>query len=642
MHKINKVILIKQINNRILFIFIVVLMVGIIIIGRVFYIQVFSYNKLSKLANDLWSRNLPITADRGLILDRNGKILAGNITTTSLVLIPNQIKNKKQVTTDLADILNVSYDDMKKHVFKNTSIERVHPEGRRLSFEIADKINALNYDGVYLLKESKRYYPNEFLLSHVLGYVGIDNQGLSGLELMYDKYLTGINGSIKYYSDGKGNRLNRSEIYDEPVDGMDIYLTIDLEIQKSIERELDNVISKYQPEHALIIVEDPNTGEILGMASRPGFDPNNYQTYSVETINRNLPIWMTYEPGSTFKIITLASAIEEGKVNLFNDYYYDGGSIMVENARIKCWKAGGHGHESFLNVVENSCNPGFVVLGQRLGKETLIKYIKDFGFGNKTKIDLNGEEDGIIFNMNRVGPVELATTAFGQGISVTPIQQINAVSAVINGGNLLKPYVVKRIADNASNTVLFENEKSIINNNIISKETSDLVKFALESVVANGTGRNAYLENYRVGGKTGTAQKVQDGHYLIGNYILSFMGFMPADKPQVIVYVAIDNPKGVVQYGGTVSAPVAKHVLSDIASILKIKKTNEGMPKVYNWLDQKYVIAPNVLGANLEEAKKALKNFKIEYVGSGSTVIGQNPHGNTYVSENTVIKLMLN
>ena len=641
MHKIYWVIFIKKINNRILLILIIIFIVGIILIGRVFYIQVFAYNKLSKLANDLWSRNLPITAERGLILDRNGKALAGNITTTSLVLIPNQIKNKEQVTADLAEILNVSYDEMKKHVFKNTSIERVHPEGRRLSFEIADQINALKYDGVYLLKESKRNYPNDNLLSHVLGYVGIDNQGLSGLELMYDDYLTGTNGSIKYYSDGKGKRLPLSEVYDEPVNGMDLYLTIDLDIQKAVERELDNVMNKYSPEHALIIVEDPNSGEILGMASRPNFNPNNYQTYSVETINRNLPIWMTYEPGSTFKIITLAAAIEEKKVNIFNDYYYDSGSIMVENARIKCWKAGGHGYESFLNVVENSCNPGFVVLGQRLGKENLFKYINDFGFGNKTRIDLNGEEDGIIFNLDRVGPVELATTAFGQGISVTPIQQINAVSAVINGGNLLKPYVVKRISDNASNTILFENNKTIIKENIISKNTSNLVKFALESVVANGTGRNAYLENYRVGGKTGTAQKVADGHYLIGNYILSFMGFMPADNPQVVVYVAIDNPKGVVQYGGTVSAPVAKHVLSDVASILKIKKTNEGMPKVYNWFDEKYVVIPDVTGMNSDDAKKILKGFKIEYVGSGNTVINQNPHGNTYVSENTTIKLML-
>ena len=634
------VIIIIKSNKRILFILFICIIVGLIIVGRVFYLQVFSYSKLSKYANLLWSRNLPISADRGRILDRNGKELAGNVTTTSLVLIPNQIKDKEAVTKALSEILNVSYDDMKKHVFKNTSIERVHPEGRRLSFDIADQINALNYDGVYLLKESKRNYPYNNLLGHVLGYVGIDNQGLSGLELMYDNYLTGIDGAIKYYSDGKGYRLKQSEIYNEPINGMDLYLTIDIDIQLAIERELDNVINKYHPEHALIIVEDPNTGEILGMASRPNFNPNQYQTSSVEVINRNLPIWMTYEPGSTFKIITLAAAIEEGKVDLFNDYYYDGGSIMVENAKIKCWKAGGHGSESFLNVVENSCNPGFVVLGQRLGKETLFKYINNFGFGKKSGIDLNGEASGIIFNLDRVGPVELATTAFGQGISVTPIQQINAVSAVINGGDLLKPYVVKRIVNHNSNAILYENNKTIVKEHIISSETSNLVKFALESVVANGTGRNAYLENYRVGGKTGTAQKVSDGHYLIGNYILSFMGFMPADNPKVVVYVAIDNPKGVIQYGGTVSAPVAKHILSDVASILKIDKTTSGMPKVYNWMDQKYVIVPNVIGLSLDDAKKVLKGFKVEYSGLGSKVIDQNPHSNTYFNENGTVRLM--
>ncbi|MBO4245961.1 MAG: stage V sporulation protein D [Bacilli bacterium] len=633
---------IKQINNRIKVVLLIIFVISMILIIKVFYIEVFSYQKLHKLANDLWSRNLPITADRGLIMDRNGKVLAGNITKTTLVLIPNQIKNKEEVTKNLARILDVSYDEMKKHVFKNTSIERVHPDGRRLDFTVADQINSLNYDGVYLLKESVRNYPYNNLLSHVLGFTGIDNQGLSGLELLYDDYLKGVDGSIKYYSDGKGARLTHPEVYNEPVNGMNLYLTIDIDIQASIERELDNVIAKYNPEHALIIVEDPNTGEILGMASRPNFNPNYYQNYKSEVINRNLPIWMTFEPGSTFKIITLAAAIEEGKVNLFEDHYYDTGSIRVANAKIKCWKPGGHGYESFLNVVENSCNPGFVVLGERLGKETLFRYINAFGFGSKTNIDLNGEEDGILFNLDKVGPVELATTAFGQGISVTPIQQINAVSAVINGGNLLKPYVIKMVVDPVSNNILYENKKTLIKDHIISENTSKLVKFALESVVANGTGRNAYLENYRVGGKTGTAQKVENGHYLYGNYILSFMGFMPADKPEVVVYVAIDNPKGVIQYGGTVSAPVAKNVLQDIASILKMDKDISGMPKVYNWYESKYVILPDVTGLSKDEALKKLKGFSISYVGSGSSIINQNPVGNSYVLEGSNVKLMLN
>lgn len=303
-----------------------------------------------------------------MILDRNGVVLADNLTTTSLVLVPNQIKDKKTTTQKLAEILNVSYDDMYKHVSKKTSIERVHPEGRRLSYEIADKINSLNLPGVYLVKESKRYYPYGNLLSHTLGYVGIDNQGLSGLELQYDKYLTGESGAIKYFSDAKGNKLNLSDVYLEPQDGMNIQLTIDINIQKSLERELDNVVDMFNPDMALAIVINPNTGEIYGISSRPDYDPNNYQDYSQEVLSRNLPIWATYEPGSTQKIITTAAAVEEKVIDLDKDTFYDSGSVQVDTARIKCWKAGGHGHQTFMEVLQNSCN-----LGVNIGTHTILK-----------------------------------------------------------------------------------------------------------------------------------------------------------------------------------------------------------------------------------------------------------------------------
>ena len=414
----------KNIHSRMKIALLIITFVFIVIIARVFYIQVIDYKKLNKYAGNLWSRNLPIKADRGLIYDRNGVILADNVTTTSLVLIPNQIKDKEETTQKLAEILGVSYEDMYKHVSKKTSIERVHPEGRQLSYETADKIKDLKLDGVYLVKESKRSYPYDTYLAHTLGFVGVDNQGLSGIELTYDKYLTGEDGAIKYYSDAKGNRLKLNEVYEQPQDGMNITLTINNEIQSSLERELDNAVTKYDPDRAIGIVMDPNNGEILAMSARPNFSPSNYQDYSLEEINRNLPIWATYEPGSTFKIITLAAALEEGKVDLDKDTYNDSGSIKVENATLHCWKHGGHGHETFLQVVENSCNPGFVVLGQRLGKNKLFEYIDKFGFGKKTGIDLNGEGTGIIFDLNKVGPVELATTAFGQGVSVTPIQQV--------------------------------------------------------------------------------------------------------------------------------------------------------------------------------------------------------------------------
>lgn len=348
----------KKVDNRIKIFVIGVFFVFIVIILKVFYIQVFEYDKLNKLANDLWSRNLPIEADRGKIYDRNGIVLADNVTTTSLVLIPSQIENKKETTEKLAEILNVSYDTMKKHVYKNTSIERVHPFGRRLDYSVAEKIEKLNIEGVYLVRESKRSYPYGTELSHTLGFVGIDNQGLSGIELQYDDYLTGEYGAIKYFSDAKGNKLELSQVYESPSNGVNVTLTINQKIQASMERELDNVVTKYNPETALAIAMDPNTGEILAISSRPNFDAINYKDYDIETLNRNLPIWATYEPGSTFKIITLAAALNEGLVNLDNEHFYDAGSVKVANAKIKCWKAGGHGHQTFLQVVENSCNLG--------------------------------------------------------------------------------------------------------------------------------------------------------------------------------------------------------------------------------------------------------------------------------------------
>lgn len=630
-----------NVHVRIRYIFLFVICLMIVIIAKVFYIQIFEYEKLNTLAESLWSRELPIKADRGEIVDRNGKVLATNITTTSLVIIPNQIVDAEVVAKDLSEILNSDYKDMLAHVTKKTSIERVHPEGRQLDYETAEKINALNYDGVYLVKESKRYYPYGDVLSHVLGYVGIDNQGLSGLELYYDEYLTGADGAIKYFSDGRGNRLELSEVYEAPTSGITLQLSIDIDLQLAVENELDNVESKYNAENALIIATNPNTGEILAMASRPNFDSNNYQNYATEVINRNLPIWMTYEPGSTFKIITLASAINEKVVNIFEDKYTDSGSINVEGSTLHCWKHGGHGTQTYLQVAENSCNPGFVTLGQKLGKDTLMKYISDFGFGKTTGIDLNGESSGIMFNIDKMGPVELATTSFGQGISVTPLQQIRGVSAAINGGYLYTPYVVKQMLETETKSIIKTNDPVQVKQ-VISEESSKLVRYALESVVANGTGKNAYIENYRVGGKTGTAQKVKDGIYMSGNYILSFIGFLPADNPELVVYVAVDNPKGVTQYGGTVSAPIARNVMLSAIDILDLKPTKEVMPREYTWLDTKYVTLPNVVGMSVDEAKKVLKGFKINYSGNGETILYQSPQAEYYIPEGGEVLLMLN
>ena len=630
----------KEYHRRIKIILVVIILLFILIISKIFYIQVFSYKKLNNYANSLWSRNLPIEANRGIIYDRNGVVIADNITTTSLVIIPNQIEDKEDVSKRLAEILNVSYDDMYAHVSKKTSIERVHPEGRRLSYEVADKIASLNLPGVYLVKESKRNYPYDTYLSHTLGFVGIDNQGLSGLELMYNNVLTGEYGAIKYYSDAKGNRLNLNEVYEKPQDGINMTLTINMDIQSSLERELDNAMLKYNPDQALGIMMDPKSGEILAISSRPNFSPSNYQNYTVEEINRNLPVWMTYEPGSTFKIITLAASLEEKIVDLDNDTFFDSGAVTVDNATLHCWKHGGHGAQTYLQVVENSCNPGFVNLGLKLGKEKLFNYIKQFGFGTKTGVDLNGEGSGIIFNLDKVGNVELATTAFGQGVSVTPIQQITAVSAAINGGYLYKPYIVKSLNEPETNTVVQENNKQIVRK-VISEETSEKVRYALESVVSNGTGRPAYIDGYRVGGKTGTAQKVKDGRYMVGNYIVSFIGFLPADDPQVIVYIAVDNAKGVTQYGGTIAAPIAKTILSDAITALNIDKRSGSTEKKYNYNDKKYIDVANVVGMNKNDAIKNLKSFKVEYTGTGDTVTYQSPMAGERILEGETVRLLL-
>ena len=630
----------RGIDKRMKIILLIFSSILLIIVLRVFYVQAVDYKKLSTLASDLWSRNLPIEASRGRILDRNGVVLADNITTTSLVLIPNQIKNKKEVTTKLADILGVSFDEMKEHVYKETSIERVHPEGRRLSYEVADKIEALNFDGVYLVKESKRYYPYEEMLSHVLGYVGIDNQGLSGIELQYDDYLTGENGAIKYFSDAKGNKLELTDLYIEPQDGMDLQLTIDINIQKSIERELDNVVDMFNPDMALAVVMNPKTGEILAMSSRPNFDPNNYGNYSQEELSRNLPIWASYEPGSTQKIVTTAAAVEEGVVDLFKDEFTDTGSVQVDTARIKCWKAGGHGHQTFLQVLQNSCNPGFVKMGQLLGKERLFHYLDLFGFGNKTGIDLNGEGEGIIFPLENVGNIELATTAFGQGISVTPIQQITAISAVINGGDLLKPFVLKNILEPETGNVMEHNSKTKVRK-VISEETSEIMRYALETVVALGGGKAAYIDGYRIGGKTGTAQKAVNGAYLANNYIMSFVGIVPSNDSEAVLYIAIDNPKDTALFSSYTTTPIARRILLDIIDALDIEKQEGGVEKDYEWTDKVYYEVADVVGKTPKEAKKLLEHFSIEYSGSGDVIISQSPEAGTRLEDGSTVKLML-
>ena len=337
----------------------------------------------------------------------------------------------------------------------------------------------------------------------------------------------------------------------------------------------------------------------------------------------------------------MAASIEEKIVDLNKDHFYDTGKVNVDGSILKCWKAGGHGHQTFLQVLENSCNPGFVKLGQTLGKERLFSYINKFGFGTKTGIDLNGEGQGIIFNLDRVGNVELATSAFGQGVSVTPIQQVSAVSAVVNNGKLYEPYIVKNISESETNTIIKENNKKL-KDKVISNKTSKIMRSALESVVAKGGGKSAYIEGYRVGGKTGTAQKVENGKYLVGNYIMSFMAVVPSNDPEAVLYLAIDNPKNTALLSSYTTTPIARRILLDIIDALDIEKQPNQIDKDLEWTDKIMYKVPNVEGKTIEEAKELLKNFTIEYTGTGKKVVSQSPEPNTKLEENGTVRLLLN
>lgn len=602
---------------------------------RLTYVKISYSEEYLEKAIDLWTRTAPVSGVRGKIYDRNKKIIVGNTLSPTVVAIPKQIKNLDYTTNTLSKILNCSAVEIKKHLEKNVSVEILKNVGRKITIEQAKQIISSKLDGIYVVTDTKRDYPYQSLLSAVIGFTGIDNQGITGLEYIYDQQLAGTNGGLKIYTDAHGNNLSDiTGIYDAQKPGGDIYLTVDLDIQIAVERVLHNAVNKYNPDEISAIVMNPNTAEIYAMAQYPGYNPENYQDYDQSLYNRNFPIWTSYEPGSCFKIITYSAGLEENVFKM-DDIYYDPGYILVDGAHIKDWKKGGHGKETYLQVIENSCNPGFVTIGLKLGKEKLFKYIKNYGFGEKTQIDLLGESKGIVFNPEKIGNVEVATTSFGQGVSVTSIQLIRAACATINGGNLLKPYIVKKIIKNGQ-TILENNPITV--RKVISEETSNKMRIALESVVANATGRSSYIEGYRVGGKTSSAQVVVDGKYSSSVYILSFLGIAPMNNPQVAVYVSVKHPKNTIQYGGVVAAPLVKEILQECFTILGIEKQSGGLPlNPRYYIDKQTFIVDDYYGINVKKIPyNSHYNIKIE--GEGPIVIGQIPEkGETIVENGYVI-----
>ncbi|MDK8180945.1 stage V sporulation protein D [Paenibacillus sp. UMB4589-SE434] len=611
------------------------------LVVRLAYVQLWQGSELGAKAEESWRRNIPVIAKRGEIVDRNGERLAYNISSPSVMAVPAQIKDAQQTAEQLAPLLGMSVDKVHKEITKRALIVRLKPGGRKIPLDLATQIRALKLSGIVVAEDNKRFYPNKDLASHILGFTGIDNQGLTGIEAKYDTALSGLRGSITFLADAKGRLMpNSTEKFEQPRDGLNLQLTIDKDIQTIMERELDQAMLDLSPKHIVSIAMDPNSGEILAMASRPNYSPEHYRDYPAEVYNRNLPVWMTYEPGSTFKIITLAAALEEGKVNLYNEHFFDPGRVEVGGAKLRCWKKGGHGSQTFLEVVENSCNPGFVALGQRLGKEKLFEYIRNFGFGKKTGIDMSGEENGIMFRLDKVGPVELATTAFGQGVSVTPIQQIAAVSAAINGGKWYKPHVAKAFIQPETGLIVDEVKPEMVRQ-VISPDTSKKVRDALEHVVAQGTGRNAFIDGYRVGGKTGTAQKVINGKYSPDEHIVSFIGFAPADDPKIVIYTAVDDPQG-IQFGGLIAAPIVKRIMEDALHVLGVKPRQDQVKREYRFDEQPLVTVPNLVGKTLTDIYEDMNvNFQLAKSGAGLTVIHQAPKPGTRVEKGTTIRIYM-
>lgn len=611
------------------------------LIVRTGYIQLVNGGELTDKAEELWGRSIPAEPERGLILDRKGDILVGNKNAPTVYVIPAQIDDPKQAAKKLAAVLGEKESVLYERMTKRSSIERLSSKGRHLSAETARAVTDLQLKGVWVGEDSIRNYVLKDRLAHIIGFTGADNQGLAGIEAYYDKKLSGTLGSIQMYTDAKGNQMpGLANDYEAPVNGMDLQLAIDADIQAVMERELDQAEKTYKPDAAMSIAMDPNTGAILAMSSRPSYDPARFNEYDPDIYNRNLPVWSTFEPGSTFKIITLAAALEEKEVDLDQDHFFDPGHVEVNGTRLRCWKREGHGHQTFLEVVENSCNPGFVELGSRLGEKKLFTYIRKFGFGEKTGIDLYGEGSGILFTEQSAGPVEAATAAFGQGVAVTPIQQVAAVSAAVNGGILYEPFVAKSWTNPVTGkTEAVHKPKKV--RRVISEETSKEVRRALESVVAKGTGRNAFVDGYRVGGKTGTAQKAKDGRYLENNHIVSFIGTAPANDPKVVIYTAIDNPKGTVQFGGTVAAPIVGKMMEDILPLLHVPKQMNQIEKEKTWNDPDLVSVPNLIGLSKEKLKEQLINIDIVIEGTGNTVASQSPKQGVKVERGSKVRVFL-
>ncbi len=561
-------------RKKVMIVFVAVFFIMMFLIGRLVYLMIFCSEYYGNKAESLHERERDIKAARGKLLDANGTVLATNKSVCTISVIHNQIEEPEKVIDMLVKELGISEETARKRVEKVSSIERVKTN---VAKETGDAVRAYGLAGVKVDEDYKRYYPYGTLASKVLGFTGADNQGILGLEVKYDEYLQGTNGKILTLTDARGIEIeNAGESRLEPVNGYDLCLSLDYNIQMYCEQAAKKVCTKKSADSVSVIVMNPQNGEIMAMVNYPEFDLNdpftlvgdNGESVSAEEkqnlLNkmwRNQCISDTYEPGSTFKIITAAAALEEGVVKL-DDAFFCPGYKIVEDRRIRCARTTGHGAETFETGIMNSCNPVFMELGERLGAENFVSYFKQFGLLSKTNIDLPGEAGTIMHKTENIGPVELATISFGQSFQITPIQLVTTVSSIINGGTRVTPHFGVSVQDADGNTVKTFSYET--HGNICTAETSETMRYLLEKVVSEGTGKNAKIEGFSIGGKTATSQTLPRSDH---KYISSFLGFAPADNPQVLVLVVINDPQG-IYYGGTIAAPVAKEIFENILPYL--------------------------------------------------------------------------